>query len=1021
MKKYCLLLLLWIPTWVFAQEASSDKTLSPYFAVSGVSKGIDALPLKSTSADVNIAGVIADIVVTQTYVNAGNKALEAIYVFPASINAAVYGLTMQVGNRKITAKIAERAQARKDYEKAKSEGKRASLLEQERPNVFQMNVSNIMPGDTILVTLRYTELLVPEAGDYEFVFPTVVGPRYSQGGSSNNNGFTAMPYQKSGEKPHSHFDLSVHLVAGVPIHNVKSPSHRISVADNGGAGMNILLDVAETQSGNRDFILRYSLRNAKTEAGLLLFDDGKEKFFLCMAQPPKQPLLSEIPPREYIFVIDVSGSMNGFPVQVAQKLMANLIKGLRSSDQFNVILFAGASNLLSETSLTANNDNVAKAVEFINQQTGSGNTLLLPALERAIQLPRVKGSLSRSIVVVTDGYIDVEAEAFDLIKKNLDNANLFAFGIGSSVNRHLIDGLAHAGGGIPFIVTDEKEGEKAAEKLRQYIATPVLAQVKIQFSGFDAYDIEPSIVPDVFAQRPIVIMGKWRGNPSGAIIIQGFSGKQFQKIRVPVENAILDDRNVALKYIWARERIKMLSDYNIAGADPARDKKVTNLGLKYNLLTAFTSFIAIDEVVGNDGSLTTAKQALPMPQGVSDLAVGFDLGIEGISGLKTKPDSGQWGWIGVFCLLILGLVVGLFWKRKRHFGMFILAIMALGLTSCSEKDEVSICKGNSVAIILGEDHGGQNPYFSNAISYFRSDSMANSGMEISVCKNLQAAHDYIKMHRPEKGAWQQIHLVVHSNQWTGLRVPLNSESPNRTTTSILEEALRAGYLGHIPPSHFNTSTRIIVDGCNIGQDSQLLHALSAVFEGIPVVAARYFNVFEKQKEHRWSVQHYLADYNFVVFPNGTFPGNSNIAKELRAKYPNDSTDWVTALNQLKPRYSGDSYIYSFNVPIQWTSLYNHYSERPNPKTPSEIVSWIETQTELLQELSSMQLQVNDFSWQLTQTDYTKGNVSQPAIQLKGIAKIYGIVQPLKDKSGNLAKINHEDSQYYAFQDAGQWR
>ena len=333
--KNTLFALFFLPLFAVAQTETADQSLSPYFMVQGSAPGLDAMPLKSTHAEVNIAGVIAELLVTQTYVNTGKKALEAIYVFPGSTRAAVYGMSMQVGQRVITAKIAERNQARAQYEQAKSEGKRASLLEQERPNVFQMNVANIMPGDTIRTVLRYTELLIPESGVYEFVYPTVVGPRYSNGQSNQNQGFTAVPYQKSGEAPLYNFDLSMHINAGMPIQEIHSTSHMVNITDNGAVGCNVMLDPFDVRSGNRDFVLRYALRGNQIQTGLLLYDDGKEKFFLCMAQPPKQIAKNDIPPREYIFVVDVSGSMNGFPLTVSKKLLRNLVAGIRETDVFN--------------------------------------------------------------------------------------------------------------------------------------------------------------------------------------------------------------------------------------------------------------------------------------------------------------------------------------------------------------------------------------------------------------------------------------------------------------------------------------------------------------------------------------------------------------------------------------------------------------------------------------------------------------------------------------------------------------
>lgn len=636
MKKFFFALCLF-PALAFAQpESDPAQTLSPYFYIPQAGFQADPLPLKAASAEVSIAGVIADVQVSQLYVNTGKMPLEAIYVFPGSTNAAVYGMTMRVGQRRITAKIAGKQRARQQYEAAKAEGKRASLLEQHRPNVFQMNVANIMPGDTIEVLLQYTELLVPREGVYAFVYPAVVGPRYnsdSQAADASANKYANYAFLPSGKKPTYTFDLRVHLAGGMPLQNVSCPTHRVRVKQQGQNEADVRLDASESNGGNRDFILEYSLKGKQIESGLLLYRDGPEQFFLYMAQPPKRVQQDAIPPREYIFVVDVSGSMNGFPLDISKTLLRNLVVNLKPRDRFNVILFAGASNILAGESLQATEANIQQAIAFIDRQEGGGGTNLLPALERALSLPRNTEGLSRSIVIATDGYVTVEQESFDLIRRKLDESNLFAFGIGSSVNRFIIEGMARAGRSEPFVITKPEEAAGIAETFRKYISSPVLTQIKASFDGFDAYDLEPLSVPDVLAERPVVLFGKWRGEAKGRIGIKGRAGAKKYATGFEVKNARPEAANRALKYLWARERIKMLDDYNQASYDEARVAEVTKLGLEYSLLTAYTSFVAIDEVVARKPGdpMAQAKQPVPLPEGVSDLAVGFDLSLRGIT------------------------------------------------------------------------------------------------------------------------------------------------------------------------------------------------------------------------------------------------------------------------------------------------------------------------------------------------------------------------------------------------------
>ncbi|MBS1766771.1 MAG: VWA domain-containing protein [Acidobacteria bacterium] len=605
-------------------QGSDDQTRSPYFWVKG-QEAAEALPLKSTAVNASIAGVIADVKVTQVYRNTGSKPIEAVYVFPGSTRAAVHGLKMTLGERTIEAKIQERDQARATYEQARQEGRTASLLEQERPNVFQMNVANILPGDEVKVELDYSELLQPEEGVYSFVYPTVVGPRYegpSGTASSTGETWVANPYTHEGQAPKSTLDLQVKLDAGMPIQRMACETHKTIVAYDGPDAATVKLDPSESNGGNRDFILRYQLAGAKVQSGLLLYQGKDENFFLLMAQPPKRVAASDMPPREYIFIMDVSGSQMGFPLEVSKALMKEMIQGLRPQDLFNVMVFEGSSALWAPSSRHATAGNLASALAFVREQGGGGGTELGAALQRALDLPRVPG-ISRTFTVSTDGYISADASVFDLIRQHLGDANLFAFGIGSSVNRHLIEGMAHTGQGEPFVATNQADAVADAERFRAYVSSPVLSHVRLRIDGFDAYDLEPAQLPDVLAERPVLCFGKWKGDAKGTITVSGVTGHGEWNQTFQVGDVKPEASNAALRQLWARERIRTLSDYSQFGETPERTKAITDLGLRYSLLTEHTSFVAVDSVVRNtSGESSRVVQPLPMPQGVADTAVG---------------------------------------------------------------------------------------------------------------------------------------------------------------------------------------------------------------------------------------------------------------------------------------------------------------------------------------------------------------------------------------------------------------
>jgi Ca-activated chloride channel family protein len=644
-----------IPVAAPAEGESASKILSPYFFVEGGAEGQECFPLKWTSVNATISGVIADVKVTQQYANTGNQPINARYIFPASTRAAVHGMRMTVGEDVVVAQIKERQAAKKTFEKAKAAGKSASLLEQQRPNVFSMNVANIMPGESVSVELHYSELLVPEEGKYEFVFPTVVGPRYStipEAGAADHHQWLKNPYLTEDKEPTSRFAMEVTLAAGMPIGKVACTTHATDVAWEGKSQARITLAKNETNGGNRDFILEYRLSGDQIQSGLMLHKGDKENFFLLMMQPPKRVTSDSIPPREYIFVLDVSGSMIGFPLNTAKEVVRRLIGSLRPIDSFNVILFAGSARTMAPRSVPADTTHITTALSMIDEQRGGGGTELSRALKKGLALPHSEGSV-RTIVVITDGYIAAEREVFSLIAKNLNRSNVFTFGIGTSVNRYLIEGMARAGQGEPFVVTKPQAAASAAERFKTYIQAPVLTGIGIDFGAFDVYDVEPAVQPDLFAQRPLVICGKWRGAPQGTVRLRGTSSGGPYEQTLDVGRNTPSESNSALPYLWARKRLSRLIDFSPRRVDENTRQQVTQLGLNYRMLTRFTSFVAVHEMVRNTAApARDVKQPLPLPKHVSNYAVGG----------RKVPEPEITLMLALICLIALAFG----WIRRRQ-------------------------------------------------------------------------------------------------------------------------------------------------------------------------------------------------------------------------------------------------------------------------------------------------------------------------------------------------------------------
>lgn len=607
-------------------DDDTDATLAPYFLIDGMDTATDSFPLKETNVSVNINGIFAETFVTQTYSNEGQEPINATYVFPASSRVTIHGMKMEIGDEIITAKIKEKEEARHDYEQAKSEGKSASLLEQQRPNVFTMDVANVMPGDIIRIELHYTEMITPTDGIYQFVFPTVAGPRYTSPSvpkSLKAETWIASPFLRLGDTPREKYNINVNLSAGVPITDLQCGSHKIDVAWDNQTSARISLSNPEEFAGNRDFILDYKLTGTEISSGLMLGTGDSENFFLLMVQPPERYTPETIPPREYIFILDVSGSMYGFPLDTSKELIRDLAGSLRETDRFNVILFSDSLIQMSPESVPATAENVQKAFALIDNEEGGGGTELAPALETALAIPAAPGA-ARSVIAITDGYISGEREIFDIIGRNIGTTNFFSFGIGSSVNRYLIDGIAKTGLGESFVVTDPSEAAATADRFRTYIQSPVLTDVQVTYDGFDVYDIEPPTLSTLFASRPIVLFGKWKGEPSGTIYITGKTGGRDYAEDIPVSAAIPLEANNIIQYLWARTRVERLTDYGMTEDLQANAKKeVTELGLRYSMMTPYTSFIAVTEKVRNtEGKSTDVKQPLPIPMNVSEWAIG---------------------------------------------------------------------------------------------------------------------------------------------------------------------------------------------------------------------------------------------------------------------------------------------------------------------------------------------------------------------------------------------------------------
>lgn len=604
---------------------------SPYFQTNSQS---ESLNLYKNKVDVRISDTFADVKVTQFYKNEGEKAIEAVYVFPASSAAAVYNLKLNVNGRITKAVIKEKKEARQTYETAKKEGKSASLLFQKAPNVFTMNVANILPGDTIQVELNYVEKLVTTDGKYKFYYPVSVGPRYG------DSEVAAIPKDFENE-------INLSITSALPVKDIVSKHHKVEVQEfNNKTELKTIFTISK-----KPFIVEYNLRGDSFSSGLQLYEEGNEKFFMLTIQPPKSPNIKTLIPREYIFIVDVSGSMNGFPTETSKKMMAELLYQLQTKDRFNIIQFAGGQTSLFDESMPVNNNSLDQAFAFIEMPDGSGGTEILPALEKALKSKKTTG-YNRSIIVITDGLVDVDKEAFDLVRQNLGNSNLFSFGVYDhyGVNENIIRGLARIGQTDPLLINNDSDITEMVNMFIDYVSYPLLADIEIDYGSLAPKELTNNNYGDIYTDRPLIISGKWEGDISKPIKVSGntINGGFIQEIKV------IHTNNLAVKYLWAKDKLEMLNFYDgITGSTDELQNEITSIGLKYNLLTEYTSFVAVDEVIRNTSGLPQ-KTSENAPPALTTSGFGFEestvaLPISSvkpsykeISGVKLLPVGKSW-------------------------------------------------------------------------------------------------------------------------------------------------------------------------------------------------------------------------------------------------------------------------------------------------------------------------------------------------------------------------------------------
>jgi Ca-activated chloride channel family protein len=602
---------------------------------SPISGKYEIVPLRHTDVAIDVRGLAAAATVTQQYENTSPEAIEAVYVFPLPHDAAVYDMEIHIGDRVIRSVIRERAEAKKVYETAKAQGKHAALLEQERPNIFTASVANIMPGDRIEVHLRYVEPLRWDDGKIRLEFPMVVGPRYIPGTQAVGHAGTgwaldtdAVPDASRITPPVRHpesrsghdISIAVDLDPGFQTASVNCVSHVVNVQRLANGRERVELATGATIP-NKDFILELQeAESTRPKAALFVSpnDSGEANFLLAAFPPTVAP--TQRMPVEMLYMIDVSGSMEGTSIQQARAALLEALDRLRSDDRFGILAFSSDYREFSANPVPATAENLERARRYVKGLEAGGGTEMLPALIHLMQKPQTPGYLRR-IVLLTDGDLGNEEQIFAAMRANLGEARLYTVAIGSAPNMFLATKMAQFGRGTFTHIADIKEVQDQMTRLLSMIESPVLTDVKLSFSGVEVNDVYPQRLPDLFLAQPLLVYGHISKGRMGTVRLTARAGN------TPYETTIAFDASKAtfhpgITTLWARQRVEGLMD---AWRHADNDKKQADIraaiiahALRYRLVTQFTSLVAVEEVVVNTSG-SSKKVAVPteLPAGWS--------------------------------------------------------------------------------------------------------------------------------------------------------------------------------------------------------------------------------------------------------------------------------------------------------------------------------------------------------------------------------------------------------------------
>ena len=591
-------------------------------------------PLERTEVSSQISGFVARVIVKQTFRNPFPDPIEAVYTFPLSERGAIDGMWIRTGGREIRGEIRRREEALEMYERARADGKLAALLDEERRNVFTQRVANLMPGAEVEIEIRYVETLAYEDGSFSWSFPTVVGPRFVPGQATGRSGTGRIPdttrvpdasritppVAPEGTRAGHDIGIEVSIDAGVSIESIASLLHEVEIERDGERRALVRL-ASRDEIPNRDFVLRWKVAGEQVKSGFLTHRSGGDGYVTLILIPPERVTPQSAAPKELIFVIDRSGSQSGLPLLKAKETMLWTLEHLNPNDTFQIVSFSNRTEKLFARPELATPDSLRRAREYVRRLEANGGTMMAEAVREVCATPAADNRL-RVVTFMTDGYVGNDYEVIDLVKRLRGRSRWFPFGTGNSVNRFLLDQMAAQGGGEVEYVLLNEDGEKVARSFWERIASPVLTDVTLDFRGVDVEHVYPYEVSDLWAQKPLIVHARYRQAGSGSVLLRGFRGGQPWSQRLDLDLPGQNAENAGIASIWARARVDDLLARDLSalqsGSYPdSLKREIVTVALAHDLLTPFTSFIAVeDRVINENGSSRTVTVPVELPHGV---------------------------------------------------------------------------------------------------------------------------------------------------------------------------------------------------------------------------------------------------------------------------------------------------------------------------------------------------------------------------------------------------------------------